>query len=295
MVTAKDLRYLWIGLGCWAMTITIGLFLQLDRRYLVMFVILPAMLLFPLFLITMASWKRHFFVAGGVILMIAPLLIIFGPVFLASQSTASLLIQAGGNLRNSVLAMHNYHSDHGHFPPPAITATDETPLLSWRVLILPYLGEEKLYKEFHLNESWGSEHNRKLIPRMPDIYKSVGKVACPDHHTFIQVIVGPGTVFDPQHRVTLGQIASARGNDKTITAAQGGHPVIWTKPEDISFTPEGGIGPIGGQFPASSNYVGVNIVLADGSVRSLRPPFPMKALREAVQWQSRKLLEIDWE
>ena len=38
------------------------------------------------------------------------------------------------------------------------------------MLILPYLGEEKLYKEFHLDEPWDSDHNKMLIPRMPKVF-----------------------------------------------------------------------------------------------------------------------------
>lgn len=33
--------------------------------------------------------------------------------------------------------------------------------LSWRVHLLPYIGNEGLYKQFHLNEPWDSEHNLK--------------------------------------------------------------------------------------------------------------------------------------
>ncbi len=87
----------------------------------------------------------------------------------------------------------------------------------------------------------------------------------------------------------------SRGSSNTVLAAEGEKSVIWTKPEDIPFTLENGIGPIGRQFPAGAKSVCVNIDFADNSVRRLRPPFPLEALREAVQWQSRKLLDIHWE
>ena len=48
---------------------------------------------------------------------------------------------------------------------------DGKPLLSWRVLILPYVEQEDLYKQFHLDEPWDSEHNKKLIEKMPAVYR----------------------------------------------------------------------------------------------------------------------------
>jgi len=294
IVTAKDVRYLWIGLVCWIGTVAVGFLFSLDARYLFVVCILIAMLLIPLVLIVMSFWKRHYFV--GIPLIIVMVLFCFLlPTRRYSRDAAHLML-AGSNLRNTVIAMHNYHEKHNHMPPPAITAADGTQLLSWRVIILPYLGEEKLYNEFHLNESWNSEHNRKLIPRMPDIYKSVGKVQCPEYHTFIQAFVGPGTILDPKQVVTLGQITLNRGTANTILAAEGGHPVVWTQPEDIPFTLENGIGPIGGEFTATANYPDrVHIAFADGSIHCPRPPFPLKALGEATQWKSTKAVEIDWE
>ena len=42
--------------------------------------------------------------------------------------------------------------------------------LSWRVHLLPYLGEEELYRRFRHAEPWFSDHNSKLIERMPAVY-----------------------------------------------------------------------------------------------------------------------------
>ena len=57
------------------------------------------------------------------------------------------------------------------FPPAYTTDKAGKPLLSWRVLILPYLEQQALFKEFHLDEPWDSEHNRTLIAKMPAIYR----------------------------------------------------------------------------------------------------------------------------
>ena len=64
-----------------------------------------------------------------------------------------------------------------HFPPAAICDKDGRPLLSWRVAILPYIDQEDLYKQFHLDEPWDSPHNRSLIEKMPGTYMDLGPKA----------------------------------------------------------------------------------------------------------------------
>jgi hypothetical protein len=45
-------------------------------------------------------------------------------------------------------------------------------LLSWRVLLLPYLEEGALYKQLKLDEPWDSKHNKKLLEKMPKVFAS---------------------------------------------------------------------------------------------------------------------------
>jgi hypothetical protein len=79
------------------------------------------------------------------------------------------------------------------------------PLYSWRVLLLPYIEEDKLYAEFRLDEPWDSEHNVRLIDRMPRLYRApwTRRVDVPPGHTVYRVFVGPGTPFELGARVRL--------------------------------------------------------------------------------------------
>jgi len=85
-----------------------------------------------------------------------------------------------GNLKRIGLAMFNYVSAEGHFPPAAITGKDGKPLLSWRVAILPYLVDydgrprDDLFKAFRLDEPWDGPHNKALLERMPAVFASSG-------------------------------------------------------------------------------------------------------------------------
>ena len=70
--------------------------------------------------------------------------------------------------------MHNYHDTYGTFPPAATTDGADKPLLSWRVAILPFLEQQPLYEQFHLDEPWDSPHNKTLIEQMPQVYAIPG-------------------------------------------------------------------------------------------------------------------------
>ncbi|HEV3341837.1 MAG TPA: DUF1559 domain-containing protein [Pirellulales bacterium] len=142
--------------------------------------------------------------------------------------------QSAEHLRQIGLAMHNYADVYGHFPPAASTARDGKPLLSWRVALLPYLSQAALYKEFHLDEPWDSEHNRRLIDRMPDVYRSSGSAAGENRTSYV-VAVGKGSPFEGASGTAIHEITD--GTSNTIMAVEIGdkQAVIWTSPEDYSY------------------------------------------------------------
>jgi Protein of unknown function (DUF1559) len=98
------------------------------------------------------------------------------------------------NLRPITLAMLLYEREHGVLPPAYTVDAEGKPLHSWRVVLLPYLGEEELYAKLRLDEPWDSEHNR----RFHEI--AVGFYQCPTAElslgqTTYSVIVGKTTAF----------------------------------------------------------------------------------------------------
>src|SRR5437879_6438953 len=70
----------------------------------------------------------------------------------ASVNRTSQRRQSANNLKQLGIALHHYHDVHGKFPTAAIYSKEGQPLLSWRVEILPFLGENQLYKQFHRDE-----------------------------------------------------------------------------------------------------------------------------------------------
>ncbi|MCS7469716.1 DUF1559 domain-containing protein [Stieleria sp. ICT_E10.1] len=75
--------------------------------------------------------------------------------------------QVGDNLRTIADAVQRC-IDRGFYRDTAVRTDDK---LSWRVHLLPFLGEEALYAEFKLDEPWDSEHNKRLLDRMPAVYR----------------------------------------------------------------------------------------------------------------------------
>ncbi|HEY7158442.1 MAG TPA: DUF1559 domain-containing protein, partial [Gemmataceae bacterium] len=71
------------------------------------------------------------------------------------------------NMQKLGIAMHTYHDVNDHFPPATIYDKDGKALLSWRVLLLPYLEQDDLFAQFHFDEPWDSKHNKPLLAKMP--------------------------------------------------------------------------------------------------------------------------------
>jgi uncharacterized protein (TIGR03067 family)/prepilin-type processing-associated H-X9-DG protein len=185
--------------------------------------------------------------------------------------------QSTNNLKQIALAFHQYHDNNKYFPVHAIYDKEgKTPLLSWRVAILPYIDQDALYKQFKLDEPWNSEHNMKLIAQMPRIYEPVGMGKKVIGKTYYQVFTGPSTAFDGNKRMKFQGITDGTSNTGMIWEAK--DPVVWTKPDDLVLPKDGDKLPeLGGMFKT-----GMNVAYFDGSVRWVRKDIPAKILRAVI-------------
>src|SRR3954451_25354341 len=66
------------------------------------------------------------------------------------------------NLAQLELALRNYESTYGLFPPAASADANGKALLSWRVAILPFIEQEALYDQIKLDEPWDGPNNRRF-------------------------------------------------------------------------------------------------------------------------------------
>jgi len=177
------------------------------------------------------------------------------------------------NLKVIGLAMHNHEAANGTLPTDVMKG--KKPLLSWRVAILPYMeGQKELYEGFKLDEPWDSEHNMKLIEKIPNVYTAVrGKAK--KGETFYQCFSGEGAFLQPGKALRFADIAD--GTSNTLMVVESEKAVPWTKPEDIPFDAKKPLPKLGGMFEGD-----FHAVLCDGSVRRVRKGIDPMTLRALI-------------
>jgi prepilin-type processing-associated H-X9-DG protein len=180
------------------------------------------------------------------------------------------------NLQRIAEALKQYEIEHGTLPPAFIPdAVTGKPLHSWRVLILPQLGEASLYEQYNFGEPWDGPNNSRLFNSMPSVF------ACPadpdaitKRETNYMVLVGPKTLFPGAKPATMGAITDAPETTILVTEAPVSG-VVWTSPKDLNATRmqftinNGTAGEMGSYHPG-----GINAVMVDGSVRFFEDNFP---------------------
>ena len=137
-------------------------------------------------------------------------------------------------LRQLALGMLNFESATKAFPPQYQTV-DDKPMLSWRVLILPYLDEAQLYQKFRLDEPWNSEHNLKLVNQMPVCYQDADPGSTENNFTgktIFQVAAGKGLVFDGTQKTKFKDLIDGSSNTLLIATVAPKNAVPWTQPRD---------------------------------------------------------------
>lgn len=181
----------------------------------------------------------------------------------AARRTSSM-----NNLKQLALAQLNYEAAMGSLPSHAIYGDDGKPLLSWRVLLLPYMGEQELYGQFHLDEPWNSPHNKQLIPLMPEFFASPTSTLDPSlGKTNYVVPIGAGFVFDGTNTpCPLRSMTDGTANTICMLEVDDNVAQVWTQPSDLKVDPRTPLVGLGGQHP------GVFLAtFCDGHVTGIAP------------------------
>jgi len=187
------------------------------------------------------------------------------------------------NIKNILLAFHNFASVNNRFPASATYGADGQPKLSWRVALLPYLDQNELYNQFRQDEPWDSPHNMALVARMPAVFETPGAPA-PAGQTRIRGFAGKGTIFEGTQGVAFSEITD--GTSNTLLIAVAAEPTPWTRPGELPFV-------AGQPLPAldDSDPTAPWIGMADGSARKLAkheakllPALITRAGGEVIVW-----------
>ena len=206
-----------------------------------------------------------------------------------SAREAARRMSASNNLKQIGLAIHNYHSAYRKLPPRAITAVDGTPLLSWRVAILPFVEQQALYEQFHLDEPWDSPHNLPLSKIMPEVYIDPS-IPEQGNRTVFQSPYGEGTMLgvigeQRRFRDTLDGLS----NTIMVFETSRDESVVWSKPEDVVVSTENPFNVTG-----NIHVGGFHALLGDGAVRFLTNSVQPKTLNAMITRAGKEVIDFDF-
>jgi len=168
-------------------------------------------------------------------------------VILPSRESSHKM-QCANNMKQIMLAMHNYHDANKVFPAPYTTDKDGKPLHSWRVALLPYLEQTALYEAImqYRDEPWDSENNKRFhninvpqyqcpgaknAPGMTNYSVVVGKVNTVEEAQSLGLRAPCSTAFpEPNKWVSLSFMSD--GTSNTIGIVERKEPVCWMDPSN---------------------------------------------------------------
>ena len=162
---------------------------------------------------------------------------------ISNRGEAARSAQCINNLKQIGLALLNYESRYGCFPPAYVADAKGKPLYSWRVLLMAQQDRTdgwfggRLAGGFHFDEPWDSPNNRKLHQLQPNYV-----LHCPSHpagtgstDTHYVAVLGPGTVFpsDGTSR-RIADVTDGPGNT-LIVVEVGDAGIHWMEPKELDW------------------------------------------------------------
>ncbi|MFO0941188.1 MAG: DUF1559 domain-containing protein [Pirellulales bacterium] len=159
-------------------------------------------------------------------------------------------------LKQIILAFHQFNSQFNHLPRSANRHTKNQPPHSWRVAILPLIGQADLYRAYKFDQPWDSPENMRVAAKMPEVFRT--SKSSSKNSTAFQILVGDGAYDSSSTPPTMFEITD--GTSNTLAIIESNTEVVWTKPEDVQYSADKKTLPL-----AESRLVG----FADGVVRKL--------------------------
>jgi hypothetical protein len=204
-----------------------------------------------------------------------------------AQREAAQRMQASNNLKQISMAMHNYHDAYAHVVPAAIQDENGKALLSWRVALLPYLGQQQLYDQFKLDEPWDSEHNKSLLSQIPPVYVDSLSGPLPPSMTTYRLPVMPGSIYSSAEPLRFKDIKDGLSNTIWLMRAPRSAAVEWTNPAAWELDPSNLRSSVFGD--ARMAIVG----FGDGSIRTIEATISEEMLGFALQYADGEPVKID--
>ncbi len=150
-------------------------------------------------------------------------------------------VQGNDRMREIMRALHEFHNSYNALPARCNQDQNGKPLLSWRVHILPFLGQQDLYDQFHLDEPWDSEYNIGLVEKIPVCFSNALLNLPPGHTVYLgtdgkdSVWQAPSNDAVPPMGMKLEDISDGPSFTAALVFVPAEQAVIWSKPADFDF------------------------------------------------------------
>jgi hypothetical protein len=161
--------------------------------------------------------------------------------------------------------------------------------LSWRVYLLPFVGQQPLYQQFHVDEPWDGAHNRGLLDKMPDVYRSRGIAADGNRSGFV-IFQDPQMYQIGKSGPDIRQFRDGTSNTLLIVEASPEAAVPWTRPDDIPFDSSQPLAALGA-LPKDGFWGG----FADGAVRRIKPDIQPDVFRALLTPNGGEVIQFERE
>ena len=167
------------------------------------------------------------------------------------------------NLRRLAIAMHNYESSEKSFPNERFKlergkVVKRKHPVSWRVLILPYLGYQELYQTYNQDEPWDSESNQRLLEMIPSELSDPNVAG--STKTPFMAFEGADTLINAKRPIGFKDIRDGTANTLMFLHSPNAQP--WTLP--------GGLDISSNDLKKLTGQEGTTpVVLVDGSVSEI--------------------------
>lgn len=173
------------------------------------------------------------------------------------------------NLRQIGLALHEYYQAYGCFPPAYIADKDGKSMHSWRVLLLPFLDCDDLYKQYDFAEPWNGPHNSRLMGKCPSVYRCPLASNRNPSATNYLAVVGAATLWPGGKSPRLEDIRDGMSNTIGVVEVADSD-INWMEPRDMGFDQAVvGVNKDRHVGISSNHSGGANVSFVDGSVRYL--------------------------
>lgn len=161
--------------------------------------------------------------------VVGVLLALTVPAWRAARE-AAIRSHCQNNLKQLVIALHNYHDTHLCFPPARYADANGKSMHSWRVLITPFLEASSFYSQYSFAEPWNGPNNAKLGGQFNWVF------TCPSNgrsgFTNYVAVVGPGTIWPEGKQAKIADVTDGISN--TLMIVEIAHSDIhWMEPRDL--------------------------------------------------------------